>query len=135
MWLAETLGQVERPFELVVLSFDGALVAALATPHARADLKRFLQHLEALTERWEGNSQSARLVLETAGSDAEPCVPAGEHVQCGYGLGQEARVPKGHGRDERQYLGPRGVCGDERKHRVALQHVALRPTMNGVRQT
>jgi hypothetical protein len=71
VWSRGALREVERAFEPVVLSFEGALVAA---PHSQGYLRGLLQHLEAFLLRREGDAESPRLlvVAEPMPSQARP---------------------------------------------------------------
>src|SRR5215212_2524085 len=126
----QALWEVERALEPVVHSLEGPLIATLTAPHPQANLDRLLEHLEALLERGKGYPQPARLLFVMTGPDAEPDAPAGEHVQGGHRLCQQARVPEVRSRHHRCEFDSAGVCGKERQGRVALELLALWPTHN-----
>src|SRR5215217_7432395 len=92
----QTLWEVQRPLQTVVLALEGAFVATLTAPHLQADLNRLFQHLETLLLRREGNPKPARLLFVVAGADAEPGAAAREHVKCGHRLHQDGRIPEMH---------------------------------------
>src|SRR5215207_311634 len=126
MGSAQTLREVERALQAVVLPLEGSLVAALTAPHAQADLDRLLQHLETLPLRREGYPESARLFFVVARADAEPGAALGEDVQRGHRLCQDGRVTEMHPRNHRSEHGPLRVGGQKRQGRVALRFVRLR---------
>src|SRR5215203_94107 len=129
---AQALREVERTLEPVVSSLKGALVAPLAAPHPQGYLERFLQHLEPLCERREGDPQPAGLLFVVSGLDVERGGTPGEHVQRGNRLCQDRRVSEVHPRHHRRELGPLCVGGKERQRRVALRFVHLRAAHDGV---
>jgi len=120
---AQRLWRVQRSFQLEVPAVIGGLVAA---PHLQADLQRLLQPLEPLGHRRERDAQPAGLLLVPGRADAQPGPPAGQHVQGGHGLGEDARVPVNGAGHQGQQLGPRGQPGHVPERGVGLEHLSLR---------
>ena len=103
-----------------------AVVRALVPgPHLQADLDGLLELLETLGDRREPDAEAARLFLVPARADPQPRPAAGQHVQGGDGLGQDARVPVDGPGDERAEPGARRVRGQEAQRGVRLQHFVL----------
>ena len=94
---------VERLGQAVVL----ALVrAGVAGPHLVGDLQRLLQPLEPLGQR-AGTARPAQVLALVPGrADAEPGATAGEHVEGGDGLDEDAGMAIGDAGDERAELDP-----------------------------
>src|SRR3981189_3006482 len=109
-----------------MLSLEGSVV--LRVPHLLADSQRFLQPLEPFGYRWEGNAEATMLPLVPGGTDPERGPAAGQHVERGHDLGEQARMPVGHAGDEQAESYGRGVSGQVAKRCVALQHRILGPT-------
>src|SRR2546421_12214051 len=57
MRTAETLRDVQRPLQLIMLARKRFLAAPLAFPHRQADLQRLLEPLEALRDRRERDTE------------------------------------------------------------------------------
>ena len=74
--------------------------AVVGTPHLQADLDSLLEALETLLERRERHSEAEVLALVPGGADAELGSAAGEHVERGDGLRQQARRSIGDAGDE-----------------------------------
>jgi len=59
------------------------------------------------------------------GADAEHGPAAGQDVQSGHLLDEDARVAVGHAGDQSEQLGPARVARDEPERGVGLEHVVL----------
>jgi hypothetical protein len=105
-----------------VLAQVGPVVIA---PHLEGDLERLLQALEAFAHRREGHAQTQVLPLEPGGADAQPGASAGEDIQGGDLLHQDAGMAIGHACHQRAEPGARCVAGYEREGGVGLEHVQL----------
>jgi hypothetical protein len=79
--------------------------ALVAAPHLQADLQGLLQPLEPLGDRRERDASPRDSSSFQAGADAEPGPAAGQHVQRGDDLGQDARVTVDRPGDQREELG------------------------------
>ncbi len=90
------------------------------------NLERLLEAHEALLERREGDAKSAALRFIPAGADAEPGAAAGQHIQAGDDLDQEAGVAIVDTCRERAQRDAAGHTGQKRQYRVPLQHGQLR---------
>ena len=99
----QRLRRVQRPLKRVVLALVRLLVAA---PHLQADLQRLLEPLEPLRDRRERDAEPAGLLFVPARPDAEPGPAAGQHVERGDDLGEDARLPVDHPGDQREQRGP-----------------------------
>jgi hypothetical protein len=97
----------------------------VAAPHLEQDLEGLLQLLEALGCGRERDAEPATLLLVPAGPDSEPGSTAGEDVQGGDDLAQDARatvVDAGHHRAEGE---AGGLAGQEGEEGVPLEHGVL----------
>ena len=83
---------------------------------------RLLEALEPLGDRRVGNAERLVLALVPGGADAQERPAAGQHVERGDGLREQAGVPVGDAGDEQAELHPLGLRRDEVQHRVALEH-------------
>src|SRR6266480_7021290 len=89
---AEGLRRVEGALERIVLAPERLFAAAFAFPHLLADLQCLLEPLEPLLDWWERDAEAAALCLVPGGADAQPGAPAGEDVESGDRLGENARL-------------------------------------------
>ena len=85
-------GGAQRLLELVVLAVVRPVVVG---PHLPHDLQRLLDPLEPLLQRRERDAEAAVLLLVPGGPEPEHRSPAGEDVEGGHDLGQQAGVPVG----------------------------------------
>src|SRR5438067_4927490 len=92
----EGLRRVERALELVVLATERLFAAAFAFPHLLADLECLLEPLEPLLDWRERDAEAAALRLVPGRADAQPGAPAGEDVESGDRLGEDARLVVDH---------------------------------------
>src|SRR5438094_9116722 len=88
----EGLWRVERALELIVLAPERLFAAAFAFPHLLADLECLLEPLEPLLDWRERNAEAAALRLVPGGADAQPGATAGEDIESGDRLGENARL-------------------------------------------
>jgi hypothetical protein len=101
----------------------------LALPHRQACLDGFLEHIEPLTRPLGKREPKPRSLLwVVAGPDAEHRAAAGQDVEGGHHLGQQARRTVGGGGGEGQQPHPPGVRGDVGERRVSLEVVLERAT-------
>src|SRR3990172_5348219 len=63
-----------------------------ARPHLVQDLQRLFEFLEPNRQRWKRNPETARLALVPGSADAEVRAAAGQYVEGGGGLDQDARM-------------------------------------------
>jgi hypothetical protein len=75
-----------------------AIGAVIARPHLLRDLQRFLEQFEAHAERRKGHTQAFRFLLVPGGADAEIGTAAGQHIQRGRGLDENAGIAVDHAR-------------------------------------
>ncbi len=113
------LRDADRLGELVVLALVGAVVVA---PHLLADLDGLLKALEPLGERRVRHAERAVLALVPGRADAEHRPAAGQDVERGDDLREQAGVAVGDAGDEQAEPQPLGLRRDEVQHRVALEH-------------
>ena len=125
MRAGEGLRRVEEPLRLIVLSRKRLLASSLAFPHREADLERFLQALKPLLDRWEWDAEAAALGFVPGRPDAEPGAAAGEHVERGHGLCQDARVAIDRAGHHGAQLHARGDPSHVAEGAVALEHVVV----------
>src|SRR5579864_2600566 len=125
---AQRLGYVEGPLELIVLPGVGLLAAVLALPHGQADLQCFLEPLEPFRDWREGNAQPSTLQFVPGGTDPEPGPAAGEDVQGGHRLGEDARIAVDGAGHHGTQLHPLRHRRHEGQRAVALEHLVFRRT-------
>ena len=82
-------------------ALEPPLGTVLALPHRVGDLECLLEQLEAFAEGREREPERLGLLLVPGGPDAEGGAAAGEHVERGVDLGQQARA---HGQLDRMAL-------------------------------
>ena len=75
--------------------------AVVARPHLVGDAQRLLEPLEALLQRRERHAEARVLLLEPGGADAEVGAAAGQHVERGHRLDEDAGVAVGDAGDHR----------------------------------
>jgi len=103
-----------------VAAGEGVLPAA---PHLQADLQGLLQPFEPLGGRREVQAKPGGFLLVDA--DAEPGTVAGQRVQGGHGLGEQAGPAVGHRCHERVQQNPFGCRGEVAEGCVGLEHALL----------
>ena len=85
----------------------------------------FLETLEALTERREGEPQPLRLLLKPRRADPQAGAPARQHVERGDDLRQKARLAVDHPGHEGVQQHPLGDRRQVPEGRVGLEHALL----------
>ena len=100
-------GELSVSASAVVLPVERPVVVA---PHLVHDLQRLLEPLEPLRQRRERHAERQVLALVPGGADAEHGPAAGQHVERGDDLGEQARVPVGDAGDEQLQLDGATCC-------------------------
>ena len=111
-----------RPFGLVVLSVERAVVVG---PHLQQVLECLFQPLEPLGDRREREAETERLLFVPAGAEPDHAAAAGQYVERGHRLREQARMPVVHASDDGEQFGAFAVSGQESERRVCLEHVVL----------
>ena len=106
-----------------MLAVEGPVVVRV--PHLVGDLEGFFEALEALLERGEGHAESVVLAVEPGGADAEPGAAAGEDVEGGDLLRQDARVAIGDAGDHGAEADAGRLAGEVAEGGVGLEHVVF----------
>src|SRR5437762_3419346 len=121
----EGLRRVERALELIVLATERLFAAAFAFPHLLADLECLLEPLEPLLDGRERYAEAAALGFVPCGADAQPGAAAGEDVESGDRLGENARLmvddARHHGAEFRSLGHRRNVA----ERAVAFEHLVV----------
>src|SRR5438034_767041 len=121
----EGLRRVERALELIVLATERLFAAAFAFPHLLADLECLLEPLEPLLDGRERDAEAAALGFVPCGADAQPGAAAGEDVESGDRLGENARLmvddARHHGAEFRSLGHRRNVA----ERAVAFEHLVV----------
>src|SRR6185436_18216215 len=112
----------EEPLRAGVLPVELALRPSFTLEHRVRDLKRLLEELEPLAERWEREAQRAGLLLVPGRADPEPRSTTGQHVERRRGLDPESRVAVVDAADHQPEASPGRVGGKEPKGGPALEH-------------
>src|SRR5207248_9690060 len=94
----ERLRRVERALELIMLATVRLFAAAFAFPHLLADLECLLEPLEPLLDWRERDADATAFCFIPCGADAQPGAPAGEDIESGDCLGENARLVVDHAR-------------------------------------
>ena len=110
---------VDRFFDFVVFAGEAR---AFPAKHRHDDLQGFLEFLEALREGAEPKPQRVVFLLEPPRTDPQRGSSARDVVEGRDRLREERRVPVGVARNQCRKAHCRGMLGQSREERIALEH-------------